>query len=192
MDLFWKQYFLMQVKEIWADRGQLWKAKLNKKWLKIMKLKRFILKVITKKVVFMICQKIILYLFSGAPCKQWKSKLHALLLTSTLIATASTNRLNVCRTNAFRAKSVEPRYNYFFCLGVVSSNGWDLQLINASSRAQCHKTFYVCNIQMLLMFVTGKPFQPSLMHVSKAKSLPKSAALEGCFTWVRSDLTLKH
>jgi hypothetical protein len=130
------------------------------------------MKVITKKSCFYDLPKIISYLFSGAPCKQWNSKLHAVLLTSSLIATASTNRLNVYRADAFLAKSVEPRYNYFFCLGVVSSNGWDLQLINASSRAQCHKTFYVRNIQMLLLFVTGKPFHPSLKHESKAKSLP--------------------
>ncbi len=43
-------------------------------------------------------------------------------------------------------------------------------------------SFYIRNI---LMFVTsqsvcGKPFQPTLMFVVKARSLPKSAAPERC------------
>ncbi len=34
------------------------------------------------------------------------------------------------------------------------------------------------------MFVPGKPFQPSLMFVGKARSLRSSGAPEMCFTWV--------
>ncbi len=42
------------------------------------------------------------------------------------------------------------------------------------------------------MFVPGKPFQPSLMFVGKARSLPKSDAFERCFTLVGSGLNRKH
>jgi hypothetical protein len=41
-------------------------------------------------------------------------------------------------------------------------------------------------------FVPGKPFQPSLIFVVKARSLPKSGAPERQFTWVGSGLTRKH
>ncbi len=41
------------------------------------------------------------------------------------------------------------------------------------------------------MFVPGKPFQPSLVFVGKARSLPKSGALERSFTRVGSGLTHK-
>jgi hypothetical protein len=42
------------------------------------------------------------------------------------------------------------------------------------------------------VFVTGKPFQPNLLFVGMAKSLPLSGALERCFTWVGSFRTHKH
>ncbi len=41
-------------------------------------------------------------------------------------------------------------------------------------------------------FVSGKPFQPSLMFVGKAKSPTQSGAPERCFTQVGSGLTCKH
>ena len=41
-------------------------------------------------------------------------------------------------------------------------------------------------------FVPGKPFQPSPMFVSEARSLPRSGACEMCFTGVGSGLTCKH
>ncbi len=40
------------------------------------------------------------------------------------------------------------------------------------------------------VFVPGRPFQPSLMFVGKAKN--KSIALERCVTKVGPGLTLKH
>ncbi len=40
------------------------------------------------------------------------------------------------------------------------------------------------------MFVPSKLFQPSLMIVGKARSLPKSGAPESYFTWIDSSLTL--
>ncbi len=42
------------------------------------------------------------------------------------------------------------------------------------------------------MFVPGKPFQPILMFVGEARSLPKSGAPEGSFTRVGSGLTRKY
>ncbi len=42
------------------------------------------------------------------------------------------------------------------------------------------------------MFAPGKPFQPSLLFVGKARSLPLSGAPERCFTWVGSWLICKH
>ncbi len=36
------------------------------------------------------------------------------------------------------------------------------------------------------MFDPGKPFQPSLMFVDEARSLPWSEPPERCFTWVGS------
>ncbi len=44
-------------------------------------------------------------------------------------------------------------------------------------------------LQKARAFAPGKPFQPSLMFVGKARSLPKSRAPERCFTWVDSCLT---
>ncbi len=43
------------------------------------------------------------------------------------------------------------------------------KLYNIVSRAQCYQTFYVRNLQMLEIScnVIGRPFQPSLMFVSK-------------------------
>jgi hypothetical protein len=38
------------------------------------------------------------------------------------------------------------------------------------SRSLCYKTFYDRNLQ--IFFVLGKPFQPSLMFVGEARSLP--------------------
>ncbi len=42
------------------------------------------------------------------------------------------------------------------------------------------------------MFVHRKPFQPSLMFVGKARSLPESGVLFGCSTQVGYSLTHKH
>ena len=42
------------------------------------------------------------------------------------------------------------------------------------------------------MFVPGKPFQPSLMFVVKARSLPLSGTPERHFTWLGSGLTHKQ
>ncbi len=40
-------------------------------------------------------------------------------------------------------------------------------------RAQCYETFYVYDLRVKArVFIPGKPFQPSLMFVGKAKSLP--------------------
>jgi hypothetical protein len=42
------------------------------------------------------------------------------------------------------------------------------------------------------MYASSKPFQPSLLFVDKARSLPYIETHEGCFTWVGSCLTCKH
>ncbi len=42
------------------------------------------------------------------------------------------------------------------------------------------------------VFVPGKPFQPSLMFVGKARGLPKSGVPKRCFTFLGSILTHKH
>ncbi len=42
------------------------------------------------------------------------------------------------------------------------------------------------------MFVLGKPFQPSLMFVGKAKSLPKKGAPFRCSIWLGSGITHNH
>ncbi len=42
------------------------------------------------------------------------------------------------------------------------------------------------------MFDPGKPFQPSLMFVDKARSHPLRGSPEICFTQVGSGLTHKH
>ncbi len=45
--------------------------------------------------------------------------------------------------------------------------------LEPGARAQCVKTFYARNLQMfVIVFVTGKPFQPIYMFESKARSLP--------------------
>jgi hypothetical protein len=41
------------------------------------------------------------------------------------------------------------------------------------------------------VFAPGKSFQPSLLLVGKARSLPSSGAPERCFTWVSSCPTSK-
>ncbi len=64
------------------------------------------------------------------------------------------------------------------------------------TRPQCYKTFYGCNLRILLLRVfvpvPGKSFQPSLMFVGKARSPLKNGAPERCFTQVSSVLTLKR
>jgi hypothetical protein len=68
-------------------------------------------------------------------------------------------------------------------------------LLSVCPRAQCYKTFYVRNLRMfVIIFVPGKPFQPSLMFVGngKAKSLLLRRASFRCSTWVRSNLSHKH
>jgi len=50
------------------------------------------------------------------------------------------------------------------------------QLQFKEARAQCHKAFYSCNLQVLVkarVLVPPRPFQLSLMFVCKAKSPPK-------------------
>ncbi len=42
------------------------------------------------------------------------------------------------------------------------------------------------------MSFPSRPFQPCLTYVDKARSLPKSGALEDCFTHVGSGLPRKH
>ncbi len=42
------------------------------------------------------------------------------------------------------------------------------------------------------MLVAGMSFQPSLMFVGKARSLPYIGRPERCFTWVGSDITHEH
>jgi hypothetical protein len=42
------------------------------------------------------------------------------------------------------------------------------------------------------VFVPGKPFQPSLLFVSKARSLPQSGASERYFNGVGTCFTNKH
>jgi hypothetical protein len=44
---------------------------------------------------------------------------------------------------------------------------------------------------MALCVLCGKPFQPSLMFVGEARSLPQSGAPENCFTQVGSSLICK-
>jgi len=64
-------------------------------------------------------------------------------------------------------------------------------LLNVVIRAQCYKTFSVRNVQIVLyarVFVAGRPFQPDLMVVGKANSLPLSGPHKCCFTWPSSSL----
>jgi hypothetical protein len=42
------------------------------------------------------------------------------------------------------------------------------------------------------MFAPGKPFQPSLLFLGKARCLPSIGTPERCFTLVGSCLTRKH
>jgi hypothetical protein len=54
-------------------------------------------------------------------------------------------------------------------------------------RGQSYKTFYGRNFRIFVIsYCNGKPFQPSLMFVGKARSLPQSGAPERCFTPVGS------
>ncbi len=60
---------------------------------------------------------------------------------------------------------------------------------------QYYKTFQSHNLRIFVIsqsFVLGKPFQPSLMFVGEARSLPQGGAPERCFTRVRSGLTCKR
>jgi hypothetical protein len=57
--------------------------------------------------------------------------------------------------------------------------------------AQPCKTFFVRNLR-IIVFVPCKYYQPSLMFVSKTRSLPQSGASECCFIRVGSGLTCKH
>jgi hypothetical protein len=42
------------------------------------------------------------------------------------------------------------------------------------------------------MFVPGRPFEPIITFVRKARSITKCGSLEICSTWVGSDFTPKH
>ncbi len=55
-----------------------------------------------------------------------------------------------------------------------------------------YNTFYGRNLQIFVVFVHGKPFQPSLMFVGEVRSLPQRGSLERCFTRVGSSLTHKR
>ncbi len=57
------------------------------------------------------------------------------------------------------------------------------------SVAQCYKTFYIRNLRSF--GISQSLFQPILMFVSNAKSLPKSGTPESYFTRVGSGLTSK-
>ncbi len=59
-------------------------------------------------------------------------------------------------------------------------------------RADTIKLFKFTNFRNKLVFVPGKPFQPSLMFMGEASGLPKSGAPERCFSQVGSTLTRKH
>ncbi len=65
-----------------------------------------------------------------------------------------------------------------------------------SPRWLYYKTFYGCNLRIFIISqtvcVSGKPFQPRLMFVGKARGLLQSGALERCFTRVGFGLTSKH
>jgi hypothetical protein len=53
-----------------------------------------------------------------------------------------------------------------------------------NSRGHIYKTFFFITYEWAeytIVLVPGKPFQPSLMFVGKAKSLPSSRAHEMCF-----------
>jgi hypothetical protein len=52
-------------------------------------------------------------------------------------------------------------------------------------------TLGACTIK-LFKAVSGKPFQPSLMFVGEARSIPQRGAPEKFFTQVSSGLTSKH
>jgi hypothetical protein len=43
-----------------------------------------------------------------------------------------------------------------------------------------------------LVFVLGRSFQPNIIFVGKARSLPKSGAPERCVTWAGSGLTVER
>jgi hypothetical protein len=49
-------------------------------------------------------------------------------------------------------------------------------------RGLYHKIYY--GRKLRISVISFKPFQPSLVFVDKARSLPYSGAPERCFTWV--------
>jgi hypothetical protein len=69
------------------------------------------------------------------------------------------------------------------------------KIFECSAWVQCYKPFYVCKLRMFVkagVFVPGKPFQPSLMFVDKASSLPKSEASFRCSSWGSSGPNQEH
>jgi hypothetical protein len=57
----------------------------------------------------------------------------------------------------------------------IQHNDTQLKGLSATFRAKCYKTFYVRNLRMFVLarlFVPGSTFQPSLIFVHKARSLP--------------------
>ncbi len=65
-----------------------------------------------------------------------------------------------------------------FC-GIVSD---EKKFFNLVTWAQCFKTFYVGNLRVFTKareFVPDRPFQPSLLFVDKARSLPRVEQLRG-------------
>ncbi len=66
---------------------------------------------------------------------------------------------------------------------------------NIHTRAQCHKTFFVCNLLIFLIDQSVCPWQSfvtSLIFAGEARRLPQSGAIERCFSRVSSDLNRKH
>jgi hypothetical protein len=58
----------------------------------------------------------------------------------------------------------------------------NIDLRSFELRGQSYKTFYGHNLQVFVkarVFVLDKPFQPSLMFVCKARSLPRVEHLKG-------------
>ncbi len=57
---------------------------------------------------------------------------------------------------------------------------------------QSHKSFYSCNLLMVIISQIVCPSQPCLMFVVKARSLPWSGAPKWCFTLIGFGLNRKH
>ncbi len=57
----------------------------------------------------------------------------------------------------------------------------------SSTQVRCYKTFFVPNLRIFRVFVSGKPFQPSLMSTVKCQSLlHKWSTFQLSYSWVGS------